>query len=127
MLRPWWPKGFSYVSHELVTANTANECLDRGLPRFCPIQKGYFTDIAFIKKKKKLAPFKTADSPSDINSVSSTARYATDTNSNADKNKIPTQTLHEMFSSFLKSAFPPHILTFTAEVKLPKSLGLQNN
>ena len=74
-----------------------------------------------------MAPFKTADSPSDINSVSSTARYATDTNANVDKNKIPTQTLHEMCSSFLKSAFPPHILTFTAEVKLPKSLGLQNN
>lgn len=125
MLRPWWPKGFSCVSYELVTANTANEYLDPGLPRFCLIQKVYFTDnIAFIKK---MAPFKTADSPSDINSVSSTARYSTDTNANADKNKIPTQTLHEMFSSFLKSAFPPHILTFTAEVKLPKSLGLQNN
>lgn len=126
MLRPWWPKGFSCVSHELVTANTANECLDPGLPRFCLVQKVYFTDnIAFIKKK--LAPFKTADSPSDINSVSSTARYATDTNANVDKNKIPTQTWVRCSAVFSSLHFLPIFLTFTAEVKLPKSLCLQNN
>lgn len=78
MLRPWWPKGFPCVSHELVTANTAHECLNSGLPSFCLIQKVYFTDNIALTKKK-LAPFKTADSLSDINSVSSTARYATDT------------------------------------------------
>lgn len=42
----------SPVSHQLVPANTANECLNPGLPSFCLIQKVYFTDnIALIKKK----------------------------------------------------------------------------
>lgn len=126
MLRPWWPKGFSCVSHELVTANTAHECLNSGLPSFCLIQKVYFTDNIALTKKKNWLRSKLL-TVSQISTVYLLQLVMQQTHANVDKNKIPTQTLREMLSSFLKSAFPPHLLTFTAEVRLPKSLDLQNN